>query len=75
MLITPRRSCWRGAGGAECVSVGNITVARKGVDIPADQFGDASFTYKAFDSGATLGSGFHVSADGGKSWRLERELP
>jgi hypothetical protein len=48
---------------------GTISVARKGVDIPADQFGDASFTYKAFDSGGTLGQGFHMSADG-LSWSM-----
>jgi len=46
---------------------GTAAVARKGVDIPADQFGDASFTYKAFDSGSVLGAGFFMSADG-LSW-------
>ena len=45
-------------------SDGNVLVAQEGTTIPGGQPDGGTFTVKAFDTGATDGQGFYVSADG-----------
>jgi uncharacterized repeat protein (TIGR01451 family) len=48
-------------------SNGNVLVAQEGTTIPAGQPDGATFTVRSFDTGATDGQGFFVSADGSRT--------